>query len=164
MFKKLFAILLALLMFCSCGAEKSEPARTGRPIENFHEENEYEEKWGLVLSLKNIDQKGLTVVFNQSGGNATGELGTGDYFSLEINDNGEWKKVPMIEHPEGVAVCFNDILLSVFPESETEVETNWEFYYGELPCGIYRIEKEVMDFRGTGDYEQVKFYAEFVLE
>lgn len=33
----------------------------------------------------------------------------------------------------------------------------------ELPPGTYRIVKEIMNFRGTGDYDENEYYAEFIL-
>ena len=41
---------------------------------------------------------------------------------------------------------------------------NWERLYGELPSGSYRIGKEVMDFRATGDYDTNDYYAYFEIE
>ena len=35
--------------------------------------------------------------------------------------------------------------------------------YGELSPGSYRLGKSVMDFRGTGDYDQRDYYAAFVI-
>lgn len=52
----------------------------------------------------------------------------------------------------------------IFTDGTIEVETNWEETYGELPAGIYRIGKEVTDFRGTGDYDKEMLCAEFIFE
>ncbi len=46
-------------------------------------------------------------------------------------------------------------------DSSVEWEVNWEWLYGSLSAGTYRIGKEVMDFRGAGDYDQEFFYAKF---
>ena len=45
-----------------------------------------------------------------------------------------------------------------------EHDVNWEWLYGALPAGQYRMVKEVMDFRDTGDYDTAEFYIEFVIE
>ena len=51
------------------------------------------------------------------------------------------------------------------PANDTcEWEVNWEWLYGELPEGNYRIAKEIMDFRGTGEYDTAIHYAEFRIE
>lgn len=58
----------------------------------------------------------------------------------------------------------NDMSRLIFMDGTIEVETNWEETYGELPAGIYRIGKEVTDFRGTGDYDKEMLCAEFIFE
>ena len=45
-----------------------------------------------------------------------------------------------------------------------DYEVNWVNLYGQLPDGRYRLGKEIMLFRGTGDYEEQTCYAEFVIE
>ena len=46
-------------------------------------------------------------------------------------------------------------------EATTVWEIDWNWLYGELPAGKYRIGKEIMDFRGTGDYDTSIYFAEF---
>ena len=58
---------------------------------------------------------------------------------------------------------FHDIAYTIATENTTESELNWEWLYGELPPGEYRIGKNVMDFRGSGDYDQYMVYACFIL-
>ena len=65
------------------------------------------------------------------------------------------------------------LLPSLMKNEETELERswlssngiwNWEWLYGELPEGNYRIAKEIMDFRETGEYDTAIHYAEFRIE
>ena len=42
-----------------------------------------------------------------------------------------------------------------------EFELKWERFYGELPAGTYRVVKEFMDFRDSGDYDTEIYYTEF---
>ncbi len=53
------------------------------------------DKWGISLSAKNITNKGLTIFCEQFGGSPTGELQTGEEFSLKYSDNGDRKPVPI---------------------------------------------------------------------
>ena len=46
-------------------------------------------------------------------------------------------------------------------ENTTDWEVNWEWLYGKLPEGNYRIGKEIMDFQGTGVYDIFNYYANF---
>lgn len=49
--------------------------------------------YGLDMTVRDVTNKGLTLVFTQSGGNPTGELQTGNDYSLEQNVEGYWKPV-----------------------------------------------------------------------
>ena len=53
----------------------------------------------------------------------------------------------------------------IIPMNDTvEWEVDWEWLYGSLTEGRYRIGKEIMDFRGTGDYDKEMHYAEFEIK
>lgn len=81
---------------------------------------------------------------------------------LERWENGKWVEVE--KEPSDAEFMWTLAAWMVFMDGTTEMETNWEVPYGELPAGIYRIGKEVSDFRGPGDYDEAMFYAEFILE
>lgn len=40
---------------------------------------------------------------------------------------------------------------------------NWKERYGVLPSGNYRISKEIVDFRDSGNYDEKIYYAKFNL-
>lgn len=112
---------------------------------------------GLTMDTENVSSKGCTLVFTQSGGNVTGELLTGEAFFLQVcNRDGKWED---ISTPESLG--WNDIAINISNGGKTEIEINWEYAYGELNTGHYRIKKEVMDFRKTADYDEYDIYAEF---
>lgn len=120
-----------------------------------------EDKWGITLTATDVTATGLTLRFKQFGGAPTGELQTGSAYTLERNHDGIWDAVktktdePLIWNSLAFMIAKNDI---------TTLETNWEYGYGELPAGTYRIGKKVDDFRETGDYDSETYYAEFVIE
>ena len=112
---------------------------------------------GLTMDTENVSSKGCTLAFTQSGGNVTGELLTGEAFFLQVcNRDGKWED---ISTPESLG--WNDIAINISNGGKTEIEINWEYAYGELNTGHYRIKKEVMDFRKTADYDEYDIYAEF---
>lgn len=41
------------------------------------------------------------------------------------------------------------------------MDLNWEYLYGRLNDGHYRIVKRVMDYRAPGDYDEYDICAEF---
>ena len=118
--------------------------------------------WGVTLSVKDVTQEGLTIVCTQSGGTPTGELSTGTYYVLERKEADEW--IPVADILEGKEVCWDEVAWIISMNDVTEWEVEWEWMYGKLTPGYYRIGKEIMDFRGTGDYDKEMYYAEFEIE
>ncbi len=113
---------------------------------------------GLTLRVKDVTPTGCTLVFTQSGGNATGELMTGEEFRLFKRDaDGGWKDLFA-----GKDVSWIGSGSTIAAGGTTELETSWGSAF-TLEAGRYRIEKEVLDFRGTGDFDEYPIYAEFVI-
>lgn len=124
----------------------------------FDRESEKDEI-GLSFSLKNISSTGATLVFSQYDENAlAGELIYGDDFELEQLRDGEWESVP-VEGDYG----FNDIAYTIAPGERTERELDWEWLYGELAPGEYRIGKSILYPGDGGDYSTSMIYARFIL-
>ena len=147
--KKLFVFLLAVTLLCVAGCTKNSGG------------GEEVDEWGITLSAEDVTPTGMTLVCTQNGGNHTGELLTGSPYVIEQLMSGEWLPVPtapglgdLIWTMEGWMIQFNNT---------TKWDVNWEFLYGELSPGMYRIEKEIMDFRGPGDFTQKPYYAEFAI-
>ena len=125
-------------------------------------QNESEnERIGLHLFLEGISSTGAMLCYNQYNKEApTGQLEDGDDFAIEVKKDGEWEEAPIaVEGDYG----FNDIAYTISPDGTTRRELNWEWLYGELAPGEYRIRKGVTDFRGAGDYDNYVLYAYFTL-
>ena len=121
--------------------------------------------WGLTLSVKNVTSTGLTLVCTQSGGNPTGELMTGEPYRLITLVDETWKNVEELPLPEGVdGRAWNSIGYPISKSETREFEINWEWMFGELPEGTYRLIKEFMDFRKTADYDTADYWVEFVIQ
>ena len=119
------------------------------------------DKIGMYLSLKNISRTGATLVFHQYDAKApTGDLQHGSEFVLEVLKDGNWEDAPIAIDGE---YGFNEPAFMIPAGELTEVELPWEWLYGELEAGEYRIKKGVMDFRGSGDYDKYTLYAHFIL-
>ena len=121
----------------------------------------YEDPWGVKLTAKNITPKGLTLVCKQQDGEPAGELQTGSPYSLEVYKDGEWIAVEMLPMENDLA--WTEEAWRIPSNDTVEWTVDWSWLYGELPAGVYRISKSVMDFRGTGDYEEKTYYAGFEL-
>ena len=117
-----------------------------------------ENKMGLTMSTENVTPTGCTLVFEQFGGNVTGELETGQWYELQVrNSDGEWidDSVRVTER------SWEDIAYTIKKDGITKLTVNWEQDYGYLQDGHHRIAKRVMDYRGPGDYDEYDIYAEF---
>ena len=106
--------------------------------------------WGLSLSAKNVTTSGLTLVCTQSGGDLSGELETGSDYKLIVLQNGTWNDVPVLLEEYG----WNTIAYLIEKENSTEFELNWEWLYGKLSAGTYRLVKSFMDFAGQSGFGQ----------
>lgn len=119
------------------------------------------DKIGMYLSLKNISRTGATLVFHQYDAKApTGELQHGPEFVLEVLKDGNWEEAPIAIDGE---YGFNEPAYMIPAGELTEAELPWEWLYGELSAGEYRVKKSVMDFRGSGDFDKYTLYAQFIL-
>ncbi len=112
--------------------------------------------WGLTLSVKNVTESGLTLVCTQSGGELTGELQTGSDYKLIVLKEA-WEDVPTIIEDYG----WNMLAYMVAENDVTEFEYNWEWLYGKLPAGTYRMVKGFTQFREAGDYDDFAYWVEF---
>lgn len=116
--------------------------------------------WGLTLSVKDVTPTGLTLVCTKNGGNPTGLLRCGTDYRLIVLKDGTWKDVPTVIEEYG----WNSLAYN-FPEGQdTEFELSWEWLYGKLPAGTYRLTKGFMDFREAGDYDTAVYWVEFEIK
>lgn len=150
------------------GSRLSDVINTLSLSQNNKEHGEYiysEEsdikKIGLDFSLENISPSGATLVFNQYDADApTGELIYSDDFVIELLKGGKWEEAPItIEGEYG----FNAIAIRIAAGDKTENYMKWEWIYGELAPGEYRISKSILDFRKSGDYDKYTIYANFAV-
>lgn len=85
------------------------------------------------------------------------EITFGDWYEIQSEANGKWETMPY----KVKKVAFHQVAYNA-PKDETVIhEVKWDVLYGELPKGRYRIIKDMLDFRGTGDYTEYYLAAEF---
>lgn len=124
-----------------------------------------EESWvdeiELHFSLKDISAAGATLVFEQHDAEAPkGQLIYGDDFVIEVRKDGKWEEAPIpIEGNYG----FNAIAHIITLEDRMEEELSWEWLYGELAPGEYRIGKSISDHIEPGNNNNYMIYAHFIL-
>ncbi|MBR5527668.1 MAG: hypothetical protein IKV97_01605 [Clostridia bacterium] len=119
------------------------------------------DEWGILCYAEDVTPEGATINFEQSGGNVKGELQTGEPYTIEVLKNGGWEAVPTVI-PEGEYAWTMPAYL-ICKNSTTEFEVKWEWLYGKLSCGTYRISKQVSDYAGIPNPESKTYYAEFTI-
>lgn len=119
-------------------------------------------KWGVSFEVENVTAKGLTIHCRQSGGENVFELNTGSFFVIQKKENSTWVDVEYV--PQEHDVVWTTEAWAIHKEDNTTWDVDWEWLYGELPAGEYRIGKEIMNFRGTGDFDKQMVYAEFKIK
>lgn len=117
------------------------------------------EDLGIALSAEDVTPTGCRLIIRQSGGYPSGELQTGSWYEIEKLDDG-WKPVDTVI----TNYAWTAIAYLIPKDGKYEAEINWEWLYGELKPGNYRLAKEIMDFRGSGDFDKRIFYAYFEIE
>lgn len=100
------------------------------------------EDWGIELSVDSVTTSGLTLICNQT--NSNSKFSTESFFKLEVFEDDEWKDVSYIISEEEVA--WDMMSYMIYPDEPTIWDINWEWIYGELSSGKYRIGKNIYKF------------------
>lgn len=119
--------------------------------------------WGLTLSVSDVTSTGLTLTFTQSGGSHTGELSCGAPYWVEQKSGDGWSAVPAIDGEEAHAWTAE---AHIVPANDSRAEAVcWDWLYGRLEAGHYRIGKAVSNCAAPGgNSDDVTYYAEFDVE
>ena len=114
-------------------------------------------EWGITLTAENVTPTSVTIKCTQSGGEPTGKLQTGSRYVLEMwTQEYGWQAVPCYAE-----IYWTEEVWLISKDRVTEWEVKWERFYGKLSEGKYRIGKEIIDVRDTGDYDTEIYYVEF---
>ena len=153
---------LLVLSLAGCGGTDGAGSSAPQQINSSSSESSSvqtaEDPWGLSLSVKDVTPTGLTLVITQQGGSPTGELQYGSDYTLEVEQDGAWQNVPYIVEGN---FAWADVAYLVTMDGETEQTVDWDWLFGPLSPGHYRLSKDFSDFRGTGDYDTQTYQVEF---
>ena len=117
--------------------------------------------WGLSLSVKNVASAGATLVISQSSGSPSGELWYGPAYKIQSLNGDTWEDVPYVTEAD---VEWTEEIYMVEMDTDCEIVLSWDWLYGNLPEGPYRIVKQFMDVRSSGDYDKETYYANFEIK
>ena len=133
------------------------PLEANHPVRDSQTIYVLGDNWGIDLQVTNITSSGLTIECMQSGGNPTGELQTGSYYVVQKKTDSGWEALEYIIDNVG----WTEEAWMILENETVSWDVDWEWCYGKLPEGDYRIGKEIVDFRGSGDYDKQMYYVEF---
>lgn len=121
--------------------------------------DESNNNWGIQLIASNITPTGVTLECKQLDIETTGDLQTSSYYFLEEEVNGEWIGLETL--PPESEIVWDDTALIVTMKDIVVWNIDWEWLYGELRDGNYRIGKEIKNVRDTINYDTKTYYANF---
>lgn len=132
---------------------KYNPNDTSGGVGIYSEESEINEIHMMLTAVK-VSNTGATIRFNQYDDNTEGELLTGEHFMLEQSVDGNWVACPTVIEDYG----FNDIGLILNKNGYVDHEYKWEWLYGVLKPGDYRMALCVLC-----DQKEYNAYVHFIL-
>ena len=118
--KKLVVFLFTLVILAGCGAQPAQQTQ----VEN------------VTIQISDITPTGATVTITDT--NEAPYL-YGEWYKIQRLTNDGWQDLPTVIDNYGFH------LMGYIPDKNGEVKfaINWEWLYGTLPPGAYRIFKEV---------------------
>ena len=144
----MWAEALTILDSASFDADRKEGG-----IGQFCRESE-NDTIAVLMEVRHVTPTGATVRFHQYDNMDHGALIYGQGFYLERQTDSGWEKLPEVIDEW----AFTEEGYPIPQGGEAEIDTQWEWLYGALGPGTYRICKSV--WRGEAEY---KLCAQFVL-
>ncbi len=122
--KRSIALLGLLIIFIFAGCSESNSAFTPTEVEN------------VSISICDVTPTGATVTIKDT---SKEPYVYGEWYKIEEKKNDEWYDVRTVIDNYG----FNEIGYLTDKNGEVKFEIDWQWLYGELPKGDYRLLKEI---------------------
>lgn len=112
----------------------------------------------VIMAVKenNSDSKGATLVLTNI---SEYEYNYGEHYTIEKKSEDNWENVDTVIQN----YAFHDIGYGLGAKQTLEIDVNWEWLYGELDEGKYRITKSFSFIRSPGDHDTYHLSAEFIV-
>ena len=108
--------------------------------------------YGFEVKQETVTKYGGSfVIYN----NSEEEIVYGALYKLKRKEGDKWTEVSPIAE-----ISYKDMAYIVKPSSKCEIQVQWQEAYGELPEGIYLLEKEI----GAEDGECITLGGQFIVE
>ena len=150
--KTIFTILICCFIFLGitgCGNAKNE-FDVGNKSDVQISQND------VSLSIKDgtLKNTGVTLVLTN---NSDEDFNYGNPYEIEIKKDGEWHKI-------NVQLNFTLPAFSLKAKESKEIELDWEYDYGKLASGTYRIIKSIDYEKEEGNFEKFNVAVEFAID
>jgi len=142
-----FSIILILFFTSGCVNKTDWEPTAYENVNNFDGVN-------MTVKEETVSLAGLTVVIENNSGS---QCIYSEDFLLEKKIKEKWYQVPVIIESYG----FNGIGYELAPGVKGEWDVDWAWLYGSLDTGEYRIVKNILDFRSSGDFDEYSLAADF---
>lgn len=111
---------------------------------------------GVSLSIKDgtLKNTGATLILTN---NSDKDFQYGNPYEIEIKKDGKWYKI-------NVQLNFTLPAFSLKANETKEFEIDWEYGYGKLAKGTYRIIKSIDYEKEEGNFETFNVATEFTIE
>lgn len=146
-------LLIFIILFAACS---KKGARNDMEATGFELVNNFDHV-SMEVKKEGLSSKGITLIFEN---NSDKNCIYGEFFSLEKSIDGKWYGLPVVVEGD---YGFNDIGYKLNPGEVEEFQVKWEWLYGSIENGHYRIVKDISDFRGSGDFDVYYLAAEFTI-
>ena len=124
--KKFIIFLFTLTILTGCVGQSAQPTQTQQttPVEN------------VTIQISNISPTGATFILTDTN---TEPYVYGEWYKIQHLTDGGWQDVPPVIDNYG----FHEIGYLPNDKGEVTFIINWEWLYGTLPAGTYRMFKQV---------------------
>ncbi len=126
--KKIFVCIILCLCLTGCGNNTAED----QDVITY----EISEIANITMTIDNVTPTGATILITDN----TGEENVyGEWYRIEKFENETWQEVEVVaENPVFTAIGY---LLD--ENNQLELQVNWDWLYGSLNSGRYRLIKEI---------------------
>lgn len=148
--------------------EKKKSEYIPKDLKNGRFEMDYEVlDWGVEMNINNITATGLNLIFTQKDfiptiDNDNWEYSMTSEFVLEKLEYKSWHPVKTKYNKDNIPWSSGIQIIDM--NNSEGYYIDWEWLYGELKPGTYRIVKELKVLKGTHDYQFRKVSQKFIIE
>ncbi|KAB8138059.1 hypothetical protein F9U64_06665 [Gracilibacillus oryzae] len=151
-----FFIAICITLLSACGSDQVVETKDWDPT--IYESVNNLDGVTMIVKEGTVSSTGLTVTFENT---SDKRCIYSEDFLLEKKIEGTWYQVPFVP---GTSYGFNEPGYELDSSNASDWTVDWEWLYGRLDSGEYRIVKGILDVREPGDYDEHHLTAEFAVD